>query len=149
MEGCIMEPNIQEAVAVLKKFIIAMNKWEVYYCTLSMDYVDKGEYEKLATLDAKKREELDAIYNTYLTLRERKYGRQSSLRVGYPPEYSPDEEILATEVLKKNKIAIETQEHSVMKYRYRYTLHYKNKEWRIDKKEVYRRRNDKWEILPL
>ena len=144
-----MEPNIQEAVAVLKKFIIAMNKWEVYYNALSTDYIDKGEYEKLAPLDAKKREELDAIYNTYLTLRERKYGRQSSLRVGYPPEYSPDEEILATEVLKKNKIAIETQEHSVMKYRYRYTLHYKNKEWRIDKKEVYRRRNDKWEILPL
>ena len=144
-----MEPNIQEAVAVLKKFIIAMNKWEVYYNTLTMDYVDKGEYEKLESLDAKKREELDAIYNTYLTLRERKYGRQSSLRVGYPTEYSPDEEILATEVLKKNKITIETQEHSVMKYRYRYTLHYKNKEWRIDKKEVYRRRNDKWEILPL
>ena len=144
-----MEPNIQEAVAVLKKFIIAMNKWEVYYCTLSMDYVDKGEYEKLNSLRPKKREELDAIYNTYLTLRERKYGRQSALNVGYPPEYSPDEEILATEVLKKNKIAIETQEHSVMKYRYRYTLHYKNKEWRIDKKEVYKRRNDKWEKYPL
>ena len=144
-----MEPNIQEAVAVLKKFIIAMNKWEVYYCTLSMGYVDKGEYEKLATLDAKKREELDAIYNTYLTLRERKYGRQSALNVGYPPEYSPDEEILATEVLKKNKIAIETQDHSILEYRYRYTLHYKNKEWRIDKKEVYRDEDDRWEILPL
>ncbi|WP_181415914.1 NTF2 fold immunity protein [Gilliamella apicola] len=144
-----MEPNIQEAVAVLKKFIIAMNKWEVYYCTLSMDYVDKGEYEKLNSLRPKKREELNAIYNTYLTLRERKYGRQSSLRVGYPAEYSPDEEILATEVLKKNKIAIETQDHSILEYRYRYTLHYKNKEWRIDKKEVYRDEDDKWEILPL
>ena len=142
-----MEPNIQEAVAVLKKFIIAMNKWEVYYYNLTMDYMDQGK--KLTPLSPKKREELDAIYNTYLTLRERKYGRQSALNVGYPAEYSPDEEILATEVLKKNKIAIETQEHSVMKYRYRYTLHYKNKEWRIDKKEVYRRRNDKWEILPL
>ena len=138
-----MEPNIQEAVAVLKKFIIAMNKWEVYYYNLTMEYVDKGEYEKLEPLDAKKREDLDAIFNTYCTLRERKYGRQAAL--GFPPDYSPDEEILATEVLKKNKIVIETQEHSVMKYRYRYTLHYKNKEWRIDKKEVYRRRNDKWE----
>ena len=144
-----MEPNIQEAVEVLKKFIIAMNKWEVYYCTLSMDYVDKGEYEKLNSLRPKKREELNAIYNTYLTLRERKYGRQSALNVGYPPEYSPDEEILATEVLKKNKITIETQEHSILEYRYRYTLHYKNKEWRIDKKEVYRDEDDKWEILPL
>ena len=138
-----MEPNIQEAVAVLKKFIIAMNKWEVYYYNLTMDYMDQGK--KLTPLSPKKREELDAIYNTYLTLRERKYGRQSSLRVGYPTEYSPDEEILATEVLKKNKITIETQEHSVMKYRYRYTLHYKNKEWRIDKKEVYRDEDDKWE----
>ena len=144
-----MEPNIQEAVEVLKKFIIAMNKWEVYYHALTMDYVDKGEYEKLESLDAKKREELDAIYNTYLTLRERKYGRQSALNVGYPPEYSPDEEILATEVLKKNKITIETQEHSVMEDRYRYTLHYKNKEWRIDKKEVYRDEDDKWEKYPL
>ncbi|PXZ07169.1 hypothetical protein DKK70_04750 [Gilliamella apicola] len=144
-----MELNIQEAVAVLKKFIIAMNKWEVYYHTLTMEYVDKGEYEKLAPLDAKKGEELNAIFNTYCTLKERKYGRQAALDTQYPPEYSPDEEILATEVLKKNKITIETQEHSVMKYRYRYTLHYKNKEWRIDKKEVYRRRNDKWEKLSL
>ena len=142
-----MEPNIQEAVEVLKKFIIAMNKWEVYYHTLTMDYIDQGK--KLAPLDAKKGEELDAIFNTYCTLRERKYGRQAALNTGCPPEYSPDEEILATEVLKKNKIVIETQEHSVMKYRYRYTLHYKNKEWRIDKKEVYRRRNDKWEKYPL
>ena len=124
-----------------------MNKWEVYYHTLTMDYIDQGK--KLAPLDAKKREELDAIFNTYCTLRERKYGRQSSLRTGCPPEYSPDEEILATEVLKKNKIVIETQEHSVMEDRYRYTLHYKNKGWRIDKKEVYRRRNDKWEKYPL
>ncbi|PXZ07170.1 hypothetical protein DKK70_04755 [Gilliamella apicola] len=142
-----MEPNIQEAVAVLKKFIIAMNKWEVYYYNLTMDYMDQGK--KLTPLSPKKREELNAIYNTYLTLRERKYGRQSALNVGYPPEYSPDEEILATEVLKKNKIAIETQDHSIFEYRYRYTLHYKNKEWRIDKKEVYRDEDDKWEILPL
>ena len=138
-----MEPNIQEAVEVLKKFIIAMNKWEVYYHTLTMDYIDQGK--KLAPLDDKKGEELNAIFNTYCTLRERKYGRQSSLRTGCPPEYSPDEEILATEVLKKNKIAIETQEHSVMKYRSRYTLHYKNKEWRIDKKEAYDDKDDKWE----
>ena len=130
-----MEPNIQEAVEVLKKFIIAMNKWEVYYCTLSMDYVDKGEYEKLNSLRPKKREELNAIYNTYLTLRERKYGRQSALNVGYPPEYSPDEEILATEVLKKNKITIETQEHSILEYRYRYTLHYKIKSGESIKKK--------------
>ena len=142
-----MEPNIQEAVAVLKKFIIAMNKWEVYYYNLTMDYMDQGK--KLTPLSPKKREDLDAIYNTYLTLRERKYGRQSALNVRYPPEYSPDEEILATEVLKKNKIAIETQDHSILEYRYRYTLHYKNKEWRIDKKEVYRDEDDKWEILPL
>jgi len=144
-----MEPNIQEAVAVLKKFIIAMNKWEVYYHAITMEYVDKGEYEKLTSLRPRKKEELDAIFNTYCTLRERKYGRQAALDTQYPPEYSPDEEILATEVLNKNKIAIETQEHSDMEYRYRYTLHYKNKEWRIDKKEVYRDEDDKWEILPL
>ena len=46
-EGYIIEPNIQEVVAVLKKFIIAMNKWEIYYHTLSMGYFDKAEYEKL------------------------------------------------------------------------------------------------------
>ena len=140
-----MEPNIQEAVAVLKNFIIAMNKWEVYYHAITMEYVDKGEYEKLEPLDVKKGEELDAIFNTYCTLKERKYGRQAALDTQYPPEYSPDEEILATEVLKKNKIAIETQDHSILEYRYRYTLHYKNKEWRIDKKEAYNDEYDKWE----
>ena len=142
-----MEPNIQEAVAVLKKFIIAMNKWEVYYHTLTMEYVDKGK--KLAPLDAKKGEELDAIFNTYCTLKERKYGRQAALNTQYPAEYSPDEEILATEVLNKNKIAIETQEHSLLEERYRYTLHYKNKDWRIDKKEVYNDQDDKWDKLSL
>ena len=144
-----MEPNIQEAVAVLKKFIIAMNKWEVYYNTITMDCVDRDEYENLASLEANKGVELNAIFNTYCTLKERKYGRQAALNNQYPPEYSPDEEILATEVLNKNKIAIETQEHSLLEERYRYTLHYKNKEWRIDKKEVYRDEDDKWEILPL
>ncbi len=124
-----------------------MNRWEVYFFNLTEEYDENSKNSD--SLTPKIQEELDAIFNSYCTLKERKYGRQAGLTLGFPPDYSPDEEILATEVLKKNKIAIETQEHSVMKYRYRYTLHYKNKEWRIDKKEVYRRRNDKWEKYPL
>ena len=136
-----MEPNIQEAVEVLKKFIIAMNRWEVYFFNLIEEYDENSKNSD--SLTPKIQEELDAIFNSYCTLKERKYGRQAAL--GFPPDYSPDEEILATEVLKKNKIAIETQDHSILEYRYRYTLHYKNKEWRIDKKEVYRDEDDKWE----
>ena len=140
-----MEPNIQEAVEVLKKFIIAMNRWEVYFFNLIEEYDENSKNSD--SLTPKIQEELDAIFNSYCTLKERKYGRQAAL--GFPPDYSPDEEILATEVLKKNKIAIETQDHSILEYRYRYTLHYKNKEWRIDKKEVYRDEDDKWEKYPL
>ena len=138
-----MEPNIQEAVAVLKKFIIAMNRWEVYFFNLTEEYDENSKNSD--SLTPKILEELDAIFKSYCTLKERKYGRQAGLALGFPPDYSPDEEILATEVLNKNKIAIETQDHSILEYRYRYTLHYKNKEWRIDKKEAYDDKDDKWE----
>ena len=38
-----MEPNIQEAVAVLKKFIIAMNRWEVYFFNLTEEYDENSK----------------------------------------------------------------------------------------------------------
>ncbi|MCO6555538.1 MAG: integrase core domain-containing protein [Gilliamella sp.] len=60
-----------------------------------------------------------------------------SLGCGNPPEYSPDEKILKTKELKGNKAAIYTQEQNGVEDQFCYTLHYKNHEWRIDKKEVY------------
>jgi hypothetical protein len=67
------------------------------------------------------------------------------LSCGNPPEYSPDEEIIKIEELKDKKVAIYTQQHTGFKSQYRYTLHYKNNEWRIDKKEWFSSSEDKWQ----
>lgn len=88
--------------------------------------------------------ELSAIFDKYCTKKDRKYGRQVGLACREPPEYSPDEEILNTEELKGNKIVIYTQQKTGVENQCRYTLHYKNKEWLIDRKEVYDEFEKKW-----
>ncbi|MCX8747724.1 MULTISPECIES: NTF2 fold immunity protein [Snodgrassella] len=141
-----MKNNIEEAVSILKNFILAMNKWEGY-CEPLTELIENGEDEE--PLQNKMRSELNDIFNQYCTDKKRKYGRQVSLDCGYPPEYSPDEEILKIEELSKNKLLILTKQHTEFKNQFRYTLVYKNKEWRIDKKEVFDKFDNKWEKYAL
>ncbi len=62
---------------------------------------------------------------------------------GEPPEYSPDEEILSGE-LNKNKAIFVNQQYTEAKSKFRYTLNFKDGEWRIDKKERLSSFEDKW-----
>lgn len=63
------------------------------------------------------------------------------MSVSFPPDYDPEnDEILDVEVIK-NKATVIVQKHTGFKNKYRYTLHFKNNEWRIDKKEWF---DDKW-----
>lgn len=141
-----MEKNVQQAVSVLKNFITDMNKWEGY-CEPLCELIENGEdYEPLKD---KMRSELNTIFNQYCTIKERKYGRQVSLDCGYPPEYSPDEEILKTEQLSENKLLIYTQQHTEFKSQFRYSLIYTHKQWRIDKKEIFNKSDNKWEKFSL
>lgn len=125
--------DLINAEIVLKEFITRMNGWELKYYTL---FRDEG---MTAHKDAAKRE-LDDIFNFLCTKKERKQGRQVSLSCGEPPEYSLNEEVLSCE-LNKNKGVFITQQHTGFKNKYRYTLLFKNNEWRLDKKEWF---DDKW-----
>ncbi|MFP1750726.1 NTF2 fold immunity protein [Lonsdalea quercina] len=128
--------ELSKAEAVLKEFIIQMNKWELKYYPLF-----RNEGMTVHKDTAKK--DLDDIYDLFCTKKERKQGRQVSLSCGEPPEYSPDEEILSSE-LNKNKAIFVTQQYTEAKSKFRYTLNIKEGEWRIDKKERFSSLEDKW-----
>jgi hypothetical protein len=134
--------DIEIAKNILKEFIIAMNHWEVHYYPLVKNDSSNGIRLKMMN-------DLNFIFNKFCTKKERKYGRQISLGCGNPPEYSPDEKILKIEELKGNKAAIYTQEQHGVEDQFRYTLHYTNHKWRIDKKEVYDDSDKKWKKYVL
>ena len=94
-------------------------------------------------------ERLNKIFNEYLTLKDRKQGRQASLCFSNPPEYNlATNEILSCEENGK-KAYIEVQETVGFKERLRYTLQLKTDGWRIDKKEAYNEFEDKWQRRTL
>ncbi|WP_380180342.1 NTF2 fold immunity protein [Kalamiella sp. sgz302252] len=125
-----------EARVVLFEFIKAMNYWELTYYPLI-----KGG--GMFSIKDEMRKELDKIFNNFCTGRERKQGRQVSLSCSEPPTYSPDEEVVNEEEFK-NKVIIDTQQHLGFKEKYRYTLHFKNGRWLIDKKERFSDYENKW-----
>jgi hypothetical protein len=134
--------NIEIAKNILKEFIIAMNHWEIRcYPKLKSDSSEEAYLQMT--------KDLNFIFDKFCTKKERKYGRQAALSCGNPPEYSPDEEILKIEELKGNKVVIYTQQQNRTKSQFRYTLHYKKHEWRIDKKEVYDKFDNNWDKYPL
>ena len=126
--------GLSKAEEVLKNFIIQMNQWELKYYPLFRN-------EGMTVHKNAARKDLDDIFEIFCTKKDRKQGKQVSLSCGDPPEYSTDEEILSCD-LNKNKSSFITQQHTGFKNQYRYTLHYKNNEWRIDKKEWLD--DDKW-----
>jgi hypothetical protein len=116
-----------EAVGVLVSFMKDMNKWETSYHNAFMkDHsIDKSPY----------RDELNDIFEKWCTSKERKTGRQISLKVSFPPDYDPENDEIMDVSVVKNKASVIVQKHTGFKNKYRYTLHFKNDEWRIDKKE--------------
>ncbi|SET59163.1 NTF2 fold immunity protein [Thorsellia anophelis] len=133
-----MNENKQDALQVLKNFIIVMSDWEV------VNY-QRVEEQGLAAIHDEAQLKLREIFAKYCTIKERKYGKPDYFSIGWPAKYSSDEEILSVEEVKKNRVQITTR-HILYKtvYEYRYTLHYKNQEWRIDKKEKYDPELEKW-----
>ena len=124
--------STEQALKVLKLFLTEMKTWEDYWFELR--YANPGiNYKK----DQKK--EIDAIYEKYVTVRERKLGKQVALSTQYPSTFTPDGEIISCELSANNKkIVIEVHKKfdTGVVYEYRYTLIFKNNEWRVDKREV-------------
>ncbi|GKW22373.1 MULTISPECIES: NTF2 fold immunity protein [Pectobacterium] len=122
------------AKETLIAFMKDMNNWENSYrdAFMANHGVNKEPYLI----------ELNDIFNKWCTVKERKQGRQVSMKVSFPPDYDPENDEIIDENIVKNKASIVVQKHTGFENRYRYTLQFKNNEWRIDKKEWLD--DDKW-----
>lgn len=65
--------------------------------------------------------DLDVIFESSCTTKERKTGRQVSLHCGHPPEYHVDEKFVAGALVKK-AVVIETLQHHILANCFRYTM---------------------------
>ena len=124
--------STEQALKVLKLFLTEMNKWESYWYQVQYENLEVDYTEEL-------KKEIDAIYEKYVTVRERKRGLQVALSTQYPSTFTPDGEIISCELSANNKkIVIEVHKKfdTGVVYEYRYTLIFKNKEWRVDRREM-------------
>lgn len=124
--------STEQALKVLKLFLTEMNKWESYWYEVQYENPEVDYTEEL-------KKEIDAIYEKYVTVRERKLGKQVALSTRYPSTFTPDGEIISCELSANNKkIVIEVHKKfdTGVVYEYRYTLIFKNKEWRVDRREM-------------
>ncbi|WP_064792211.1 NTF2 fold immunity protein [Shewanella woodyi] len=132
---------MHEGVLKLNNFIISMNEWELESHSLLIQNSDDKTKNVV-------RDKLDIIFDLFCTKKVRKYGRQTSLSCGNPPEYSPCEVILEYHQGNK-KLVIYTQQKIGVENKFRYTLSYKNEVWLVDRKESYDEWDDKWEGCSL
>ena len=132
--------STEQALKVLKLFLTEMNKWESYWYEVQYENPEVDYTEEL-------KKEIDAIYEKYVTVRERKRGLQVALSTQFPSTFTPDGEIISCELSANNKkIVIEVHKKfdTGVRYQYRYTLIFKNKEWRVDRREMFLFSENKW-----
>ena len=134
--------STEQALKVLKLFLTEMNKWEDYWFEFRCANLGVNlNYRK------ELKQEIDAIYEKYVTVRERKRGLQVALSTQYPSTFTPDGEIISCELSANNKkIVIEVHKKfdTGVVYEYRYTLIFKNNEWRVDRREMFLFSENKW-----
>ncbi len=144
--------KIMETVKqLLLDFIQAMNKWELETSKVfhQRSFDTQEEYD---CIEEQVKNKLIEIYSTYCTDRElkKKRGRLASLKCGIPPEYAIETQpIEKIEQINKNKYVVYTKQIDGFKHYLRYTIIFKNKEWKIDKKECFVKSEDKWENRSL
>ena len=132
--------STEQALKVLKLFLTEMKTWEDYWRDLQLENLEI-DYSK------EQKQEIDAIYEKYVTVRERKRGLQVALSTQFPSTFTPDGEIISCELSANNKkIVIEVHKKfdTGVRYQYRYTLIFKNKEWRVDRREMFLFSENKW-----
>ena len=132
--------STEQALKVLKLFLTEMKTWEDYWRDLQLENLEI-DYSK------EQKQEIDAIYEKYVTVRERKLGKQVALSTHFPSTFTPDGEIISCELSANNKkIAIEVYQKfdTGVRYQYRYTLIFKNNEWRVDRREMFLFSENKW-----
>lgn len=108
--------------SVVRKFISAMNTWEIESHNLSK----QGKGFEIIT------ENMNKIFELYCTKKERPYGRNGSYQ--RPPEYDPETEtIIKSTVEKQNKALVITSRNAILGGGiYKYVLYKKSGKWLID-----------------
>lgn len=133
--------DVEAAYAVLRRFIGDMQQWEVTY------WQALAEAGRGAVKTDMKRD-LDTIFETFCTRKERKAGRQVALNCANPPEYHVEEKFVAGALVKKS-VVIETLQHHILANRFRYTLRLQDGQWKLDRKERYDSFDAKWDKVEL
>jgi NTF2 fold immunity protein len=129
----------------LLRFMSEMNAWEVKFHKL---YQPENGGPELHQATA--RVALSDIYATYVTEKDRKTGRMAGPSTGYPPEFDVNaEKIEKVETTDEKKSLITTiwthPAVASMTEMRRYTMVRIASQWKLDKKEVFRKTKDKWE----
>ena len=134
-----MSADIEKAKSVLFEFLSAMKAWNNKFATL---FKQGGMQAHGDQAEA----ELRPIYERYLATINQ---GQLIFSVGYPPEYDPDaEKIASTESPNARKVVIETlwthPDRPTSTQQHRYTMINKSGEWRLDKDEFYNSIRNRW-----
>ncbi len=137
--------DIESAETSLRKFMADMNAWEVKFHVL---YQRENGGPEVHREEA--RLALAIIYAMHLTKKDTKTGRMAGPSAGYPPEFDlAAESIENIEKIGPKKILITTKwihpALTTMTESRRYTMVSVSGEWKLDKKEVFRKLKDKWE----
>jgi len=136
--------EIAKAKSVLLEFMSAMKKWEECYCHLYK--AENGGAEKYRD---QAREELEDIYRSYLTPKDRKTGRMAGPNAGYPTEFDPEQDAIeAEEWINPKKIVFSSMwtQPAVADFteKRRCTMMLRNGTWLLDKKVKYSAYAEKW-----
>lgn len=128
--ACLPECNFDDPGSVVTSFITEMNSWEIAAWQAQRacrNSSDPGAYQDAVL------QEMNRIFRTYCTQRERKYGRQGSFQ--RPPEYDPiTERISNVSINESQRRAYVTTERKITFAGgiYQYVLHKKRLQWLID-----------------
>jgi NTF2 fold immunity protein len=113
---------------VVKRFIQAMNSWELAawkLCRAARDSANPDAYqpEVMATQLA--------VFAKHCTARERPHGRQGSFQ--HPPEYDPERETIVKVEVEGERAHVDTNRDAVLGGGpHRYVLHRGARGWLID-----------------
>lgn len=138
-----MNSNELTPQEVFNQFSEAMYAWNVRAIKMSEEnipYKIRGEKKDL---------EMNEIFDKYVTKRKRVYYSPNNRHVSNPPEYNPATNETISCTIEDKKAYIEVQETVGFKRKLRYTLHKKKEGWLVDKREVYRKLENKWEVCGL
>ncbi len=128
---------------ILTDFFKKMNHWETKaYSRLQLKKGDMTHFKQSFELA---REELQKVYDKYLTKKKRVFTTRYN-NLGNPPAYDYlTEDILQVIIKSKKRIEVETFKNDAVGLKNQYVFLIEDGEWRIDSKKTYWNHKGKFE----